>query len=40
MIVSNSGYRRVWLHLSTSDLLFRGEDVRLALRGWDPKSVD
>ena len=40
MTVSNSGYRRMRLHLSTSGLLFRGEDVRLALRGLDPKHVD
>ena len=31
---SNLGYRRVWSHLSTSGILLRREDIRLALRNW------
>ena len=34
------GYKRVWSHLSTSGILLRREDVRLALRELDPENVD
>ena len=37
---SNLRYRRVWSHLSTSGILLRREDVRLALRELDPENVD
>ena len=37
---ANLGYRRVWSHLSTSGILLRREDVRLALRQLDPENVD
>ena len=37
---SNLGYKRVWSHLSTSGILLRREDVRLALRELDPENVD
>ena len=37
---SNLGYRRVLSHLSTSDILLRREDVRLALRELNPENVD
>ena len=37
---SNLGYRRVWSYLSTSVILLRREDVRLALRELDPENVD
>ena len=37
---SNLGYRRVWSHLRTSEILLRREDVRLTLRELDPENVD
>ena len=37
---TNLVYIRVWSHLSTSGILLRREDVRLALRELDPENVD
>ena len=36
---SNLGYIRAWSHLSTSGILLRREDVRLALRELDPEKT-
>ena len=37
---SNLDNRRVWSYLTTSGILLRREDVRLALREMDPENVD